>query len=124
YDSLGSGELFFNPFFIRRINKNPFNLDDRTYPVDMGTASEQRVLMTIELPAGYALASKPDDYNMALENRSGRYLTQTNLSDNVLTFSQLLALNQSTYPPESYFALKEFFSRIIQQEKIDVVLQM
>jgi len=24
--------------------------------------------------------------------------------------------------PESYFALKEFFSRIIQQEKIDVVL--
>jgi hypothetical protein len=97
-------------------------LDDRTYPVDMGTASEERVLMTIKLPATYELKSKPDDYNMALENKGGRYLMQTQLSGNTFTFSQLLALNHATYPPESYFALKEFFSRIIQQEKIDVVL--
>src|SRR5690606_25448370 len=93
YDSLQAGELFFNPFFINRINKNPFNLDERTYPVDMGSASEERVSMTIELPANCELVSKPDDLNMALENRGGRYLTQTELSDNVLTFSQLLGLN-------------------------------
>src|SRR5690606_29279091 len=109
---------------INRINKNPFNLDERTYPVDMGSASEERVSMTIELPANCELVSKPDDLNMALENRGGRYLTQTELSDNVLTFSQLLGLNRSTYPPGSYFALEEFFSRISQQEKIGMVLRM
>ncbi|MEC3879066.1 DUF3857 domain-containing protein [Parapedobacter sp. 10938] len=123
YDSLQVRELFFNPFFINRVNRNPFNLDERTYPVDMGSTSEERVLMTIELPSDYELVSKPEDYNMALEDRGGRYLTQTDLSNNILTFSQLLALNKSTYPPESYFALKEFFSRIIQQEKIDMVLR-
>lgn len=123
YDSLGGNELYLNPFFINRVNKNPFNLDERTYPVDMGAASEQFVSVTIQLPVEYELVSKPDDYNMVLENRGGRYFTQTALSGDTLTFSQLMALNQSTYPPESYFALKEFFSRIIQQEKIDVVLQ-
>ncbi|MGV3763356.1 transglutaminase domain-containing protein [Parapedobacter sp.] len=124
YDSLQAGELFFNPFFINRINKNPFNLDERTYPVDMGSASEVRVSMSIELPSDYELVAKPEDYRMALENNGGRYLSQTQLDNSVLTFSQLLALNKSTYPPESYFALKEFFSRIIQQEKIDVVLRL
>ncbi|WP_262247104.1 DUF3857 domain-containing protein [Parapedobacter soli] len=123
YDSLQREDLFFNPFFINRVNKNPFNLDERTYPVDLGAAMEERVLMTIELPADYELVSKPDDYNLVLENRGGRYLTQTGVDNNVLTFSQLLALNHPTYPPESYFALKEFFSRIIQQEKIDMVLR-
>lgn len=122
YDGMDAPEIFFNPFFINRVSKNPFNLDERTYPVDMGTASEERVLMTIKLPVTYELKSKPDDSNMALENKGGRYLTQTQLSGNTFTFSQLLALNHATYPPESYFALKEFFSRIIQQEKIDVVL--
>ncbi|SEL11379.1 DUF3857 domain-containing protein [Parapedobacter koreensis] len=121
-DSLGQ-EMSFNPFFINRLNKNPFNLDERTYPVDMGAASEERVLLTIKLPGNYEVTAKPDDYNLALADQGGRYLTQTELLEDTFSFSQLLALNHATYPPESYFALKELFSRIIQQEKIDVVLR-
>lgn len=122
FNGLEDPELFFNPFFLNRIGKNPFNLDERTYPVDMGAAREERVLLSVRIPAGYALKSAPRDYNLALENNGGRYLTQTTLSDNVLSFNQLLTLNQAIYPPEGYFALKEFFSRIIQQEKVDIVL--
>lgn len=123
YDSLSASAFFFNPFFLHRIGKNPFNLDERTYPVDMGTASEQRVALRIKLPGGYILKSKPDDYALALENNGGRYLTKSELLGDTFSFSQLLSLNQAVYPPESYFALKEFFSRIIQQEKIDIVFQ-
>jgi len=123
YDSLAAEAVFFNPFFVNRVGKNPFNLDERTYPVDMGAAREDRVVMTIKLPDGYLLESKPDDCNLALENKGGRYLTKTQLVGNTFSFSQLLALNHATYPPESYFALKELFSRIIQQEKIDVVFR-
>ncbi|WP_379020963.1 transglutaminase domain-containing protein [Parapedobacter deserti] len=123
YDQLDDAAFFFNPFFLNRMGKNPFNLDERTYPVDMGAAREDRVQLTIKLPGTYVLVSGPDDYNMALENKGGRYLTQIKLADDTLTFSQLLALSQAIYPPESYFSLKEFFSRIIQQEKIDIVLR-
>ncbi len=121
YDSLATETVFFNPFFLNRMGKNPFNLDERTYPVDMGAAREDRVVMTIKLPEGYGLKSKPDDYNLALEDNGGRYVTQTQLVGDTFSFSQLLTLNHTTYPPESYFALKELFSRIIRQEKIDVV---
>ncbi|WP_257668259.1 DUF3857 domain-containing protein [Parapedobacter tibetensis] len=124
YDNLNAREMFFNPFFINRLKSNPFNLDERTYPVDMGTASQERVQMTIKLPSTYEIKAKPNDYNLAIENKGGRYLTQTNLvNGDTFTFSQLMALNQAIYSPESYFSLKEFFSRIIQHEKIDVVLR-
>lgn len=121
YDSLAADAVFFNPFFLNRVGKNPFNLDERTYPVDMGAAREDRVVMTIKLPEGYVLKSKPDDCNLALEDDGGRYITQTQLAGDTFSFSQLLTLNHTTYPPESYFALKELFGRIIRQEKIDVV---
>lgn len=121
YDSLPSEAVFFNPFFLNRVGKNPFNLDERTYPVDMGATREDRVAMTIKLPKGYVLRSKPDDYNLALEDNGGRYVTQTQLVGDTFSFSQLLTLNHTTYPPESYFALKELFGRIIRQEKIDAV---
>lgn len=121
YDSLVAETVFFNPFFLNRIGKNPFNLDERTYPVDLGAAREDRVVMTIKLPDGYVLRSKPEDCNLTLEDNGGRYVTQTLLAGNTFSFSQLLTLNHTTYPPESYFALKELFGRIIRQEKIDVV---
>jgi len=121
YDSLASETVFFNPFFLNRIGKNPFNLDERTYPVDIGAVREDRVVMTIKLPHGYVLKSKPDDSNLTLEDNGGRYVTQTQLVGDTFSFSQLLTLNHTTYPPESYFALKELFGRIIRQEKIDVM---
>jgi len=121
YDSLAAETVFFNPFFLNRVGKNPFNLDERTYPVDIGAAREDRVVMTIKLPEGYVLKSKPDDYNLTLENEGGRYITQTQVTGDTFSFSQLLTLNHTIYPPESYFALKELFGRIIRQEKIDVV---
>lgn len=116
-------EVVFNPFFINRIGKNPFNLDERTYPVDLGAAREERVIITIKLPGNYEISAKPDDYSLGLADQGGRYMTQTQQLGDTFSFSQLLALNAAIYPPESYFALKEFFSRIIQQEKIDVVLR-
>ncbi len=124
YENLDVPEFFFNPFFINMIGKNPFNLDERTYPVDMGAASEERVQLTIKLPGSYEIKSKPDDYSLAIENSGGRYLTQTKLTNgDTFTFSQLLTFNQAIYPPETYFSLKELFSRMIQHEKIDVVLR-
>lgn len=124
YEQGGGTTFHFNPFFINRIDKNPFNLDERTYPVDLGAAREERVVITIKLPSNYTFNSKPDDRSLALENNGGRYLVQTTLlNGDTFSFSQLMALNHAIYTPESYFSLKEFYSRIIQHGKIDVVLQ-
>jgi len=123
YDETGQPTLFFNPFFLNRVGKNPFNLDERTYPVDMGAAREDRVVMNIRLPDNYEVVSMPDDRNMALEDNGGRYIGQIRRDGNMLSFQQLLSLNRPTYTPEHYFSLKEFFGRIIQHEKVDVVLR-
>jgi hypothetical protein len=123
FDGMNFAQLYFNPFFISRISKNPFNLNDRTYPVDMGSTREERVTMMIKLPENWVLAEQPKDISMALPENGGRFVSQTSLVGETLTFSQVLQLNKPIYAPEEYLSLKEFYSRMIQQQKTDIILK-
>ncbi|MGN7204041.1 DUF3857 domain-containing protein [Pedobacter sp. SAFR-022] len=116
-------KLFFNPNFLNRIGTNPFNLNERSYPVDMGSATETRVSMILNLPQNFVLAEAAKDMGLGLPENGGRYQTQTKLEDKVLSFSALFQLNKPVYSPEEYLSLKEFYSKIIQQQKIDLILQ-
>ncbi|HTN00085.1 MAG TPA: DUF3857 domain-containing protein [Pedobacter sp.] len=116
-------QFYLNPFFVNRISKNPFNLNDRTYPIDLGTASEERIVITITLPANYELLEKPKDLAIGLPNNGGKYLLNTDLSENTLTISQLKQFNKSIYAPDEYLYLKEFYNKIIQNQKTDLLLK-
>ncbi|MBC8986570.1 DUF3857 domain-containing protein [Pedobacter sp. N36a] len=123
YDGDGLAQIFFNPFFIDRILKNPFNLSERTYPVDLGTASERRVTIILNVPEDYTMSDQPKDMSIGLPDNGGRYLTSTNFSDHTISFSQFLQLNKPIYDPSEYFSLKEFYSQIIQNQKTDIILK-
>lgn len=123
FQDMNHNPLFFNPFFIEKISKNPFNLNERTYPVDLGAESELRISMTIKIPDHYVLADQPKELNIGLPKGSGRYLCTTELSDGVLTINQLLQFNKPTYEPDEYLLLKELYSRIIQLQKTDIILK-
>lgn len=108
-----------NPIFIARKSKNPFNLDERTYAVDLGAKRNEKHVIRIELPKGMVLKNMPAKKNIGLPENSARYFYETTLSDNILQVTQQLALNKSIYSSDEYFGLKEIFSRIIQQMQID-----
>lgn len=122
-ESDGLSQIFFNPFFIDRISKNPFNLSERNYPVDLGTASERRVTIILNVPEDYTMADQPKDMSIGLPDNGGRYLTSANFSDHVISFNQVLLLNKPIYDPSEYFSLKEFYSQIIQNQKTDIILK-
>ena len=122
FDNLEFSKLYFNPYFIGRIDKNPFNLNERTYPVDMGAMREERITMMIKLPDNWGLAEQPKSLSIALPENGGRFLSNTLMTDRMFTLTQVLQLNKPVYEPEAYLSLKEFYSRMIQFQKSDIVL--
>lgn len=123
FDNLNADQSYFNPFFINRITKNPFNLNERTYPVDMGAASEERITMIIKLPANISVIDKPKDMSLALTENGGKYLASTSMQDDSFVFNEMLQFNKPIYESEDYLSLKEFYSRIIQSQKTDIVFK-
>ncbi|WP_316748876.1 DUF3857 domain-containing protein [Pedobacter gandavensis] len=122
YDGDNMSKLFFSPFFINHTSKNPFNLNERTYPVDLGSSTESRITIQLTIPEGYAMADQPKNMNIGLADNGGRYLTNTVVEDQRITFTQLLQLNKPIYDPSEYLSLKEFYSQIIQNQKTDIIL--
>ena len=123
FDNMNSGQFYLNPFFINRTDKNPFNLNERAYPVDLGAAIDDRLTMTIVLPDNIVLANEPKNMALALANNGGKYQTMTMQTGNSLVFHQMMQLNNPIYSPDDYLSLKEFYSRIIQFQKTDIVLK-
>ena len=116
-------QVDFNPFMINSIRKNPFNLSERTYPVDLGNSSIERIIIKLTLPGEFELIEKPKDMSISLPNKTGKYVFQTQFQDNVLSLSQTLEFSQAVYPADYYLALKEFYSRIIQNQKANLQLK-
>jgi len=123
FDNMNNAQFYLNPFFINRTDKNPFNLNERSYPVDLGAAIDDRLTMTIKLPDNIVLANEPKNMSLALAEGGGKYQTMTTQTGNTLVFHQLMQLNNPVYSPDDYLSLKEFFSRIIQFQKTDILLK-
>jgi len=121
YDNVTGGKLTFNPFFLDRIDENPFKLAERSYPVDWGMPSEDRFILTMHLPAQYTIQAPPAAMAVNLPNNGGKFLTSYEPGDNSFTFSNAIEFTKSVYSSAEYPYLKELYNKIIQSEKAEMV---
>lgn len=109
----------FNPIMINRTTQNPFNLEERTYPVDLGARRMENHFVQIEMPDGYQIEDAPKDIRLVLPENTAQYTYRQLFEDNKLELTQSVLFDKAIYSVDEYFHLKEFYSRIIQQQKID-----
>lgn len=120
-DYVQHGKFRFNPIFISRTTKNPFNLSERLYPVDLGAQRHVTHTVSVQLPPGFTLESAVKDANLKLPGDAARYSYMHEFEDNRLTMKQTVLLNKAIYSSDEYFYLKEFFSRIIKQQEQEFI---
>jgi hypothetical protein len=115
--------LSFNPFIWDRLDINPFKLAQRSFPVDMGTASDNRLISIIHLPPEYTIEAPAKNIALAMPNNGGKFLTSYEPDNNTFTFSHIFQLNKPIYSPEEYPYLKEIYNKMIQSEKAEIVFK-
>ncbi|HAE65663.1 MAG TPA: hypothetical protein DCG77_00180 [Sphingobacterium sp.] len=114
--------LVLAPNIIDRISYNPFKAQERTYPVDMGFKSKTLYSVKLTIPDHYEIAEKPQNASLALPESTAKYRYVTQVNGNQLEILQSLAFNKPIFSVDEYFSLKELYSRIIQQQKLDIKL--
>ncbi|MGB3107904.1 transglutaminase domain-containing protein [Sphingobacterium siyangense] len=119
---MGQDVLLLAPNIIDRISYNPFKAQERTYPVDMGFKSKTLYSVKLTIPDHYEIAEKPQNASLALPESTAKYRYVTQVNGNQLEILQSLAFNKPIFSVDEYFSLKELYSRIIQQQKLDIKL--
>jgi hypothetical protein len=89
----------------------------------MGMASEDRYVITLHLPAQYTVETPPQSIAMSIPNNGGKYITSYEPGDNSFSFVYLTQFTKSVYGAEEYPYLKEFYNKIIQSQKTEMVFK-
>lgn len=117
-DQLGDGFLL-NPFFLDKVQTNPFKLTERLYPVNFGTAQEYTTIVNLTYPENFSLVEKPEKNVLTIPAGGGKFLFDISDNGTKATMTYSLTLAKPVYSSAEYPYLKELFNRVVQVQNSD-----
>ncbi len=112
-----------DPFLFHRIEKNPFTLKERKYPIDYGTKEKSTSLVQINIPNGYEVLSLPKNAAFTIREKEMFYYFQIVQGPNMIQIKTVFEINKSVFHPGSYEALKAFYNKVIESQKDQIIIQ-
>ena len=110
-------KITLSPIIFPTIKSNPFNLDNRLFPVDFGHQRYVTQRINVNIPEGYQVVSVPTDTGVKLPNNGGSYVFKVQKKENQVKFYIRYQIAKKVFSSEEYFYLKEFFKKIIEAER-------
>jgi len=104
-------------------NKNPFKLQERTYPIDFGFKDAYSYAYKLNFDADkYEVVEVPENIAQKLPNESGTLrLNVTKNPDHIIIFLKF-NFKKEIYDSNFYPYLKEYFSRIVDTQKNSLIV--
>nr|GFC77102.1 hypothetical protein [Tanacetum cinerariifolium] len=116
-------ELYISPLSYFGEQRNPFQHEYRSYPVDMGMLQQDIIRVTLTLPPGY-VAELPKPVTLALPNDGGRYMyAATSTSPNTVQLVSRLTFDKPVYSAVEYGALRELYRLLLAKQAEALVIK-
>lgn len=119
---IAGNKLFLKPFMFFSIEENPFKQDKREYPIDFGAPFNQKYVISIQLPEGYAVESLPEPVAMKMPKNLGKFSYRTKSVGNNLQLLVNFEINKAMITTVDFPYLKQLFHQMITKEAEQVVL--
>ena len=117
-----NGKIYIEPSLFLTVDKNPFKLVDRKFPVDFATPWKESNRVFISIPQGYKIEQLPKPLAIGLPNNLGVFKYQIMQSGNKIRVTSILQFNNGIIAPQYYSALKDFYSQLVKKQTEKIVL--
>ena len=114
--------VILNPFINDKL-KNPFQLKERTYPVDYGYPILLQYTLMLEIPEGYKITSLPENKAFKLPNGGGSYFFSIKEVNHKISMISRFKIAKTFFIPEEYPYLKKFYNQVIKTQKSLITLE-
>ncbi|MEL6536612.1 MAG: transglutaminase domain-containing protein [Bacteroidota bacterium] len=115
--------IYLNALLGYGLTENPFQVETRRFPVDMGTKSDQTTMLQLQVPEGFEVEEVPENAVFTMPNRAGSYRMTYQVSGNQITIISKLSFAQAQYSVEEYPHLREFVNLVIAKNDGQIVLK-
>lgn len=108
-------KLFIYPFLMETFfSENPFTEEKRQYPIDFGFPITNNYLISIDGKDQYGIVKVPANKLIKLPENDGEFSVVYDVSENKVNIRLSVKINNSSFAPEAYKALQEFFTALIK----------
>jgi hypothetical protein len=124
-ESVFAGDrIYISPVIFNPDEENPFKLKERKYPVDFGYKFNETEMTMLTIPEGYMVEEMPEAVSLSLPDQKAVFLFNiTKVGENMIQTVSNVKFSQSVFFAEDYEALKEFYNRIIEKHKQQIILK-
>ncbi|MEL6561673.1 MAG: hypothetical protein AAFQ94_26025 [Bacteroidota bacterium] len=122
-ENIHSEIIYLKPIIISQYEKNPFEPDEREMPVDFAYQTEERYVMELKIPEGYAVDELPKPAVFQLPDRAAKYQFSASRIGNKISIINILNISGLFYPVEEYESIKKFFELMIEKQAEQIVIK-
>ncbi|MEM6806295.1 MAG: DUF3857 domain-containing protein, partial [Bacteroidota bacterium] len=115
--------IIIKPMMIKAVLQNPFEKAFRNTPVDFPYPLTDSHMIGIRLPEGYEVAQAPSPIRVLLPNDGGSFTYNVLEMGNIIHFTSAIHINQTTYAPEEYSGIRDFFEYVVSKHQEDIVIR-
>lgn len=115
--------LYFSPILGEGYERNPFVAETRELPVEMPYAVELTYNLFMEIPDGYEVEELPKSAKLSLSGGDGLFEYFIQQSPQNIQLRYHLKLNKSTFDPEQYASLRDFFAYVVKKQQEQIVFK-
>lgn len=117
------GNYLLYPFYNHLyFDKNPFEMEARSFPIDFGFPFSNIYMMRIDLGEIYDVEKLPENRIVRLPGKDGLCSIAYSLEDSQINIHFNFSLNGFRFQPEAYDLLKEFFVFAVDALKNDTII--
>ncbi|CAM3347804.1 DUF3857 domain-containing protein [Flavobacterium longum] len=115
-------KIYIDPMLFLTRTKNPFVSDTRVLPIYYGFPTLHKYNISIQIPAGYTVASLPKAVMLTMPENVGTYKMNAQQQTNVIQLTASLEINQAIVSSDFYPVLKRFYDGMAQSASEKIVL--
>lgn len=107
------------------LSENPLRQPQRQYPVDMGAATEQKVMLDLQIPAGYQLETVPPPLTLRTPDGAVRVMYSCTPAPDgkSVQIMSMLSFIRATYTAAEYDGLRTIYERLVSKHAEPVILK-
>ncbi|MGH2552785.1 MAG: transglutaminase domain-containing protein [Chitinophagaceae bacterium] len=116
--------IYLNPLFGEANKENLFKSAERHYPVEMPFTWDETINLQMEVPYGYIVDELPKSLIVKLnEQDDGIFEYRISQSGENISLRSRTRFKRSTFMPEEYETLREFFNLIVNKQSEQIVFK-
>jgi Domain of Unknown Function with PDB structure (DUF3857) len=115
--------IYFNPVLNKMYKENPFDMEDRKYPVEFSYPINKTYDLTMDIPNGYTVDELPKSVAVQLNSGEGQFIYQITKDAYTVQLHMQLWMFRATFPPDDYKSLREFFTMVVNKQNEQVVFK-